>query len=454
MMKILLILSLFLLSSCNLKPKYEAPEIKVTLPEIKSDKVHITEVSWQEFFDDEELKVFINRVLMNNNELKVANLNIDLLKKNHAISIADLLPKINAGGQYSRRNVPGSFRRFTATRQYNLNVALLSYELDFFGRLRNLKESALENYLASKEARKIIKLSLISQAVDGYLTLVLDRELLKISQASLGLQQLRYDLINKRYQAGVANVSDELTARLAVQNAKIDLEEDKNKVLKDENRLLNLLSSYDRALLPVQDVRILHIKSREDLLEFVVSKTLLQRPDIIQAENRLRSANALVGVARAAFFPSISLSGDYGYASLELDNLTDSSSWNFVPKINVPLFDGGKNKATLDIAKLRKEVEIINYEQVIQNAFEETFNALQDRKTLAFQAKSFAKILKSKSMLFKLAKRNKKHGLVSKIEVIEAKLAYLEAKRSYLRSEKDYSVSLVNIYKAFGGGTM
>ncbi|MBL6664315.1 MAG: TolC family protein [Rickettsiales bacterium] len=452
-MRILAIGLLLFVLSCSLEPKYEAPQVDVNLKEFEKGSVRVSEVSWQEFFGSYDLKRVIDIVLKNNRDLKIGDLNIGVAKKNHAIRISDLLPNINAGASYTRRKLPGSFSRFAASRQYNVNLASLSYELDFFGRLRSLKSSALEDYLASQEARKSIQLSLISEAVDSYLNLILDRELLLMLKSSVALQELRYDLIRKRYNNGVSKVTEEIAARIELENVKINYEDYKNRVLEDENQLLNLMASYDRDLLPDENIRILRVKAREELLEFVVSKTLLQRPDIQQAEHNLRSANALIGASRAAFFPSITLSGDYGYTSVEFENLFDSSTWNFMPQINVPIFNAGRNQATLDIAKLRKNVEVVKYEQVIQNAFEETLNALQLRKTLAFQTKSYGNILKSKERLLNITKKNKQYGLASKIDVLEARLGYLEAKRAYLQSEKDYFVSLVNIYKALGGGS-
>jgi len=453
-MRIFLVLLLLVCASCSLEPKYSAPKIQVELAEIDKSKGRVSEIAWQEFFMHYDLKRVVDIALKNNRDLKIADLNMDVAQKNHAIRVSDLLPNINGGASYSSRNLPSSFSRFTASKQYSVNVAVLSYELDLFNRLGSLKRSALEEYLASKEARKTIKIALVSEVVEAYLNLVLDRELLKISKASSYLQGQRYDLVRKRYKAGAASINDELKARVDRENTKIDYEDYKNRVLEDENKLLNLMASYDRKLLPADNIRILSIKAREKMLNFVASKALLQRPDIIQAEHKLKSSNALIGAARASFFPSITLSGDYGYTSLDLDNLLDSSSWNFMPQINVPIFTGGKNQAMLDIAKLRKKVEIVNYEQIIQNAFEETSNALGLRKTIAFQTKSFANILKSKSSLYKISKRNKRYGFVSKIDVLEARLDYLASKRLYLRSEKDYFVSLVNIYKSLGGGTI
>ena len=452
-MRIFLVLLSLMAASCSLEPKYSAPKIEVELPNIDDSQVKISEVPWQEFFKNYDLKRIIDIALKNNRDLKVADLNMSVAKKNHSIRVADLLPNINGGASYNRRNLPSSFSRFTANKQYSVNVAVLSYELDFFGRLRSLKSSALEDYLASEEARKTIKLALISEVVDGYLNLVLDREILEIAKEKRDLQILRHELIRKRYKAGAANINEELKARVEVENSKIYYEDYKNRVFEDENKLLNLMATYDKDLLPNKNIRILKIKAEEKLLEFVASKSLLQRPDIRRSEHELKSSNAIIGAARAAFFPNITLSGDYGYTSLDMDSLLDSSSWNFMPQINVPIFSGGKNKAMLDIAKLRKKVEIVKYEQVIQNAFEETSNALELRKTVAFQTKSFANILKSKSKLYNISKRNKRHGLVSKIDVLSAKIGYLEAKTIYLRSEKDYFVSLVNIYKSLGGGS-
>lgn len=452
----LLLLSLFiLLFCCRLDPKYQAPKIEAPLIiDDRDSKKKISEILWQEFFLDDDLKRIIEIVIKNNRDLKIADLNLELAKKNHAISISNLLPQVELSGNYDRQGVPRVFNNFFLTRQYRLNANLLSYELDFFGKLRSLKESALQDYFATQEARKIIKLSLIYEAVDAYLQLILDREILAISEDISLLNRGRYKLILQRYKNGIAKVSDSLAAKIDYENAKISYDDYLNLVEIDKNNLLRLMASYDQKLLPGESLKLLKIKASEDLLEFVASDALLQRPDVKMAEYNLKSQNAKIGAARAAFFPSISLSANYGYTSVELNDLFNNRTWIFSPSINLPIFRGGLNKANLDIAKLRKIVQIENYENVIQISFEETKNALEERKRLAFQTKSYAKILGSKYRLYKIARKNKKYGYASSIDVIEAKLEYLLARKSYLTSEKDYFMSLAKIYKAFGGGSI
>lgn len=443
------ILAIFL-QSCNFEPRYKSPKIEAPLEKVSQSQAK--NISWQKFFNHQDLKRIIELVIKNNRDLKLADLNLEIARKNHAISIADLLPQIDAGASYVERGVPSQFSRFMAPRQFGANVSLVSYEIDFFGRLRNLKKSSLQQYLASNEAKNTIKISLISQTVDSYSNLVLDREILEIIKENLKFQEKRFSLINKRYKNGISSENEFLTSKIELETLKIEYQNYQNLIINDENNLLSLVASYKKDTLPDKDISILDIKTNENLLEFIPSTSLLSRPDILQAEYNLKSANANIGSARAAFFPSISLTGTYGYGSTDLSNLFETKSWNFSPEINLPIFSGGRNVANLKIANLRKKSEIINYEKAIQNAFSETLNALEQRKTLKTQLDSYGEILVSKLKLYEISIERKKYGMVSEIDVLSAKIECLNAKRNYLKTKKDYLVSLVNIYKAFGGG--
>lgn len=438
--------------SCNLEPKYNKPKIEAPLEESSQQKT--VDISWKNFFEHDDLKRVIELVVKNNRDLELADLNLEIARKNHAISIADLLPQINATGTYTERGVPSQFSRFMAPRQFGASVSLASYEIDFFGRLRNLKKSALQQYLASNEAKNTVKISLIAQTVDSYSNLVLDREILEIIKENLSFEEKRFGLINERYKNGISSENDFLTAKIALEVLKIEYQDYQNLIINDENNLLNLTASYKRKILPQKDISILDIKADETLLEFVPSNSLLSRPDILQAEYNLKSANANIGSARAAFFPSISLTGSYGYGSTDLSTLFDTKSWNFSPTVNLPIFSGGRNVANLKISNLRKKSEIVNYEKAIQSAFTETLNVLEQRKTLKTQLDSYSEILVSKLKLYEIMTASQKQGMANEIDVLSAKIECLTAKRSFLKAKKDYLVSLVNVYKAFGGGVI
>jgi len=446
-LKFVLILLVF--TSCSLEPVYEKPEVQAPLDEKVSK---ISEVSWEEFFVFDELKKIIKTTLENNRDLKIANLNIEITRGGYAISASNLLPTINADASYTKRGLPDFLKRFAAKRQHGVNISLASYEVDFFGRLRNLKKAALESYLASKEAKNITKISLISESANAYLNLLLDRELLDLFQQNYNLLEDKYKIVNLRFKNGIDNSEDDLNAKITLDSAKVALDNQKNIVIQDENILMNLMASYDRSLIS-SNKKISDVSLNEDLLEYIPSKSLLLRPDVKLAEHNLKAANADIGVARAAFYPSISLTGTFGYASSDLSSLFDQRSWNYVPSVNIPIFSAGRATANLKIAKLRKKVEVLNYETVVQNAFKEALDALSVRENKIENKKSFSKILKSQEKLLQIATLNKKHGIANEIALIDAKLNINLAKQNELVAKKEYITSLIMIYKILGGSS-
>lgn len=448
------LLILAVIASCTLAPNYKRPKVELPLEQPASAaKKKIAIISWQEYFVSPDLQRVIQTALFNNRDMRVANLNIESAQATQGVVRSNLLPTINATGYETRQGVPSSFSSFMPKKQFRANVSLATYEVDFFGRLRSLKKSALEDFLASEQARNVIRISLISEVVNSYAQLLLDRELLKIAEKNATAQGDRYKFSELRYKNGIDSQTDLINAEATIETAKNTFETYKKLVKQDENALMLLMGVFDESALPAQDVAFGDIKINEDLLDLVPSSSLFLRPDIQQAEHELKSANANIGAARAAFFPSITLTGNYGYASREMSNLFDSKTWSFTPQINMPLFAGGRNLYNLKLADLRKKVEIAQYEKAIQTAFREVSDQLAERDAIVSQFESFDKILKSRKKGNDIAEVKHQVGISSALNVVDAKIALFTAEQNQASARKEYIANLIALYKVMGGGS-
>lgn len=447
--KIIFTAILIFTNSCTLAPTYKRPQPNLPFGEIKQEN---SKIAWQNFFQSEDLKRLIALALKNNNDLKIAHLNIESARALHSVARADLMPKINATSSFTRQGVSGPFANFTPETIYRANINFTSYEIDFFGRIQSLKKAALEDFLASREAKNLLQISLISEVANSYAQLVLDNQILAINQEILQNLEEKEKLMLIREEKGFSSKTDLLNAFAATENARTNYENYQKIVAQDQNAIFILINNFDEKNLP-QAQHIADIKIDETALEFVASKNLLSRYDIRQAEHKLKKANANIGAARAAFFPSISLTSAYGYQSIKAANLSDSKTWSIAPQINLPLFSGGKNSANLDNAKALKEIEIIQYQKTIQNAFREASNKLAERKALISQRQSANKIFEAKKSIDKMSKAKQKHGLINKLDLINYHLELLTAKQNQLTMQKNYLANLIELYKVLGGGS-
>ncbi len=436
-----------------MEPHYQRPYNKVPLqPTTNPNKKNINNISWQEFFTSPDLQRIIQLALDNNRDLKVANLNIESAQETYGISRANLLPSVNAIAFETKQGVPGAFAAFTPRKQFRANISLASYEIDFFGRLRSLKKSAMEDLLSTVEAHNVMKISVISETVNAYAQLLMDSEILQIAADNVVEQTNRYKFSELRYKNGIDSRATLLNNESLMESAKITYENYKKIVEQDKSALMILTGVFDEKSLP-QISNLNEIKINEELLEFVPSESLLSRPDVKQAEHNLKSANANIGAARAAFFPAITLTGNYGYGSRELGTLLKSNLWSFTPQISLPIFNGGKNFANLKLADVRKKVQIANYEKAIQTAFKEASDELNHRQAIVNQLKSSEKILKARQKAFDLSVAQHKQGISSARDIVDTKLALLSARQDQATTKKEYIANLIMLYKALGGGS-
>lgn len=451
MKSIKLFFSLIVISAvlaCTMAPRYKTPDAEIALEDKETKNAQIT---WDEYFKSQALQKIIAVALKNNRNLKIADLNIKTALESHNVVRANLLPAVNATGTYTRQGVPSAFAAFTPRSQFRANLSLTSYEVDFFGRLRSLKKAAYEDFLASVEARNVMQISLIGQVVDYYTQYLLDLEIYEITKANVDIAEERYEVSEVRYKNGIDLKTDLLNAKAIFETAKMNRDVYEKIVAQDKNALMLLIGSFDEKNIPVAKIEELEIN--ENLLDLVASKSLLLRPDIKQAEHALKADNASIGAARAAFFPSISLTATDGYGSRELSDLFSSKTWSFSPQINLPIFTGGKNIAQLKLADLQKKVSVIQYQQAIENAFREASDELAQRKSIVKRKKSAEEIFAARAQNYKIVNGRRVEGLLGTVDVLDAEVLMLQSRQDLLNVRKEYLLNLTNLYKVLGGGS-
>jgi multidrug efflux system outer membrane protein len=334
-------------------------------------------------------------------------------------------------------------------------LGLTAFELDLFGRVRSLRRSALEDYLSLDETRQSAQLSLVSEVATAWLTLMADRELLKLTRETLKSQQNAFDLTNLRFNHGVQSELDVRQAEVALRTAEVNIATYTRQVAQDRNALELLLGqplppSADDASEAATASEVL----TRDLPAGLPADLLERRPDIRAAEHTLKARNADIGAARAAFFPQISLTGAYGRAHTELTGLFDSAqkTWSFAPQITLPLFAGGANLASLDLAKTRKHIEVARYERAIQGAFREVSDALVARDTLAEQLRAQESLARAASDTYRLSDMRYRGGVENYLNTLVAQRDAYAAQQGLIELRLAQASNAIALYKALGGG--
>ena len=459
--------ALAMLAGCSLAPVYERPAQPVApaypsggayqgLPQAAADAKPVSQILWREYFADARLRKVIELALTNNRDLRVSVLNIERAKAEYNIDTAALLPKLSANVSQSASRTP---RTMTGTgeaavsRQYNGGLVMSSYELDFFGKVRNQSEAGLQSYLATEEARRTQQITLVSEVANAYLTLIADQQRLKLAQETLKSQQTSYDLSRKRFDSGVTSGVDMYDAQTSVEAARNDMAVYTAQVALDQNALVLLVGGDVPAeLLPTGDLNA--VTQLAAIPAGLPSDLLRSRPDVQQAERALRAANANIGVARAAFFPSISLTASGGSASTNLSGLfkAGSSTWSFIPQINLPIFDGGVNRANLNIAKADRDISVAQYEKSIQVAFREVADALATRGTLDQRLASQQALVDAAEKSYRINEARYRKGADSYLNALISQRALYAAQQGLITTRLSKTSNAVTLYKVLGGG--
>ncbi len=455
------------LGGCTMAPNYVRPAAPVPMQWGSGIKTNptgntntqpvkdLSEIKWQDYFVNPQLQKLIELALKNNRDLRIAALNIEKVRAQYQIKRADLLPTINASGSGTVQRLPGSVSSSgqpTISRQYNANLGLSAYELDFFGRVQSLKDQALEQYLATEQARHSVQITLVAEVANSFLTLAADRERLKLARETFTSQQASYQLIKSRADAGASSELDLRQAQTSVESARFDVARYTSQVAQDENALSVIVGSAVPAdLKPEGLTEIVAIKDVEPGLP---SELLQKRPDILQAENILKGANANIGAARAAFFPKVSISTNIGTTSNQLTNLfaPGSAAWLFAPQITIPIFDTGRNIANLKVSEADRDIALAQYEKAIQNAFREVSDAMVLRDNIGEQKSAQQSLNEAASESYRLADARYRAGINNYLTVLDSQRSMYAAKQGLISVDLARQVNLATLYKALGGG--
>ena len=455
-----------LLGGCALAPPFTRPEAPVPTSwpagaayresPAAVGAPQAAEIPWRQFFTDAQLQKLIGAALENNRDLRLAALNVQRARGIYGIQRAALYPALDATANGSKQRVPADLSSTGARRsveQYDADLGVFAWEIDFFGRLRSLKDRALETFLATAEARRSVQILIVSAVGETYLALAADREALKLARTTFEAQKATYDLVKRRCEVGLASELDLNFAQTQVDIARRDMALFTQRVAQDENALNFLVG----APLPVssEDLpeRLAEVPPPREIASGLPSDVLLRRPDISQAEHLLKAAHASIGAARAALFPRISLTTSVGTASAELAGLFESGSgtWLFAPRIVMPIFDA-RLWSALEVTKAEKEIALAQYEQAIQTAFREVADTLAVQGTVDEQLAAQQSLVRANTKTYRLSEARYLKGVDSYLSVLVAQRALFAAQQGLVALNLSRRANQIRLYAVLGGG--
>ncbi len=412
-------------------------------------------LGWRQFFPDPQLQQLIATALENNRDLKSAALRIDEARALYDIQSADRLPTVYGGASAMRSRTPGALTPTGTgfvTTSYQVGLNPSAFELDFFGRVRGLTDAALAQYLATEEAQRSAHISLVAAVAQAYLAERAFAEQQSLAEKTLEGRRTAYDLARKRFEVGASSALDLRLADTLVQSARVAYVTLARQRAQAQNALVLLVGAPVETLPPAPTLSEQQIVT--DIPPGLPSELLTRRPDIRAAEQRLRAANANIGAARAAFFPRISLTAGLGSASTDLSGLfkAGTMSWTFGPQLLLPIFDAGRNRGNLDLAEVRKNLAVADYEKTIQTAFREVADALVARGTLEEQIDAQGKFLDAQAERLKLSELRYQNGVASSLDVLDAQRELFSAQQALVQARLLRLTNAIDLYRSLGGG--
>ncbi len=453
-----------LMAGCvNLAPTYSRPEAPIPSkwPVAYEGKAGETSTvsattDWQGFITDERLRRTMALALANNRDLRVALQNIEKARAQYGVQRAELFPSISAtaGGTRQRTSAAtSSSGESSIGNTYTASLGFSSYELDLFGRVRNLNEAALQSYLSTEATTRSTQISLVAEVASAWLTLAADNERLKLAQDTLASQQRSYELTGRMKALGASTALALAQAQTTVESARVDVAGYTAQVAQDRNAL-DLLAgtTVPDELLPPAGTST--ASALVDVPAGLPSTLLQQRPDVLAAEHTLQASNADIGAARAAFFPTISLTASSGSSSTALSGLFKggNSTWSFAPSISLPIFNAGSNRASLDSAKAQREIDLATYEKTVQTAFREVADALAVRGSLGEKLAAQQSLVDATQKSFTLSEALYRNGSYSYLEVLDAQRSLYTAQQTLITLRLSEQSNRITLYKVMGGG--
>lgn len=416
-----------------------------------ADQPSIAGQRWQNFYSDERLKGLIALGLENNKDFESARLAIEKARAQYQITDLNDLPRIDGSGGYTRSAQNRTDKNPNSS--YNVNLGLANYELDFWGKIASLKDQALQNFLATTAAKDSTQISLISNIAQSYANLSYSLAQLKLAEATVESREKSLFIADKRFEAGIDPKLPSLQASASLENAKLAVLRAQSSILKARNALQFLVGGpIPTNLIPTPAVS--NITNQQIFNAGLPSELLRYRPDVLQAEYNLKAAGANIEVARASYFPSISLASSVGLSSGSLDNLFKSGSvgWSFGPSISVPIFDAGRLDANYDVAKIEREQTLAGYEKSIQTAFREVSDVLATRATLGDQLAAQYRLQDNFEQTYQIADARFKAGIANYLDVLDAQRSLFSTQQGILDLELQKIISQVELYQVLGGG--
>lgn len=463
--------SALLLAGCTLEPHLDQPDPTIatawpTGPAYKSPPpvarpadLRASDIGWRAFFKDPRLQRLIELALQNNRDLREAALNVAAAGAQYRVQRSPLLPTIDASGTGQWQHVTDASsiayngNGGSLQKDFTASLGFASYEIDLFGRVRSLSKEAFEQYLGYAETERSTRISLVSQVASEYLTYLADNELLKLTQDTLSSQLQSLKLTQALYDGGAATALALRQAQTSVETARVNLSVYTRQAAQDLNALTLLIGQpFPADLPPGRDLDGQALL--EDIPAGLPSDLLTRRPDIMAAEHNLKAANADIGAARAAFFPSITLTGSYGTESGRFSDLFTgpSRTWSFAPSINVPIFTAGLNQANLDIARIEKNIYVQQYQRTIETAFQEVADALAARGTYDDQLQAQQRLVDANADAYNLSQLRFRNGVDDYLSTLDSQRSLYASQQDLVTAKQARLNALVTLYRVLGGG--
>lgn len=449
------------LAGCSLAPDYQKPQAPVASAWQSADTA-VTEQAevhgWEAFVTDAALRELVQTALTNNRSFRQTLLDIESARAQYRIVQSDRLPQLQATGSGNRQQTPASLSPTGVagvSSNYQVGLSLPEYELDLFARVKNLSDAAIEQYLATEAGSRATQIALIAEVIQAFLTYESTQQQAVLANSTSETRAKSLELVTQRRSLGDASALDYQEAYSLLQQANIALEQANRAHQQAQNALVLLLGTSNTTTL-LQST-LLAQPNEKRIVQRIAAGTpsllIAHRPDILASEHRLKARHADIGAARAAFFPRISLTGNFGTASNEMSGLFESGSkaWAFMPQISLPIFTGGRNRANLTLAEVRKDIAIAEYEYQIQSAFREVADALVASSSLQREENAQAELASSANKTLQLAEARYRAGVDSNLRYLDAQRQHFSAQQNLITVSTQHQLALVDLFRALGG---